>query len=282
VQVIVTVHTRQPGANPVVTPDDVMVYEDSQRRPVVSWVPAQAQAGPLDLTVLEDASRLSNVGVQSKDLADFFPTLPAGTRVRVAYAANGGNRVVQDITSDYLLAAKALRIPQGSSEAGGSIYDSVTDLLKNWPRDGNRRGLLVISDGIDINQGISESDPSQNMELQRALDMAQRTNVPVYTVFARGARSLEGQEFLLNNGQGCLSRLTSETGGQSYFEGTHTPVAFALYLKHFADDLGHQYVLTFQPLPAPKSGYQPLRVTTEVLGVRLVAPRRVFIPKGGQ
>jgi hypothetical protein len=79
-----------------------------------------------------------------------------------------------------------------------------------------------------------------------------------------------------------LSRLTSETGGQSYLEGTLTPLAFAPYLTQFADDLGHQYELTFQPLPPPKIGYQPLRVTTEVPGVRLVAPTRIFILKGGQ
>ena len=281
-QVTVTVRTRHPGAYPVVTPDDVMVFEDSQRRPVVSWVPANAQSGPLDLTVLVDDSVLSDVSLQFKDLADFFPTLPAGVRVRVAYAAYGGNKIVQDFTSDYARAAKALRIPVGSSAAGGSIYESVADLLKNWPRDGNRRGLLVISDGIDINQGIVESEPNQNTELQRAIKMAQSTNVPVYTIFARGTRSLERDGFLLNNGQGCLLRLTAETGGQSYFQGTYTPLAFAPYLKQYADDLGHQYLLTFQPLPPPKNGYQPLRVTTEVPNVQLVAPPRVFIPKDVQ
>ncbi len=281
VQVTVTVHTRKPGAFPVVTPDDVRVYEDNKSRPVVSWVPATAQSGPLDLTIFVDDSIGDNVSLQFKDLADFFQTLPAGARVRVAYAANGGNRVVQDFTSDYRLAAKALRLPLGSAMAGGSIYDSVTDLLKNWPRDGNRRGLLLISDGIDLSQGFEQSQPTLNSELERAIDLAQSANVPIYTIFARGPRSLEGNEFLLNNGQGCLARLASETGGQSHFQGTRTPLAFSLYLNQFANDLSHQYVLTFQPLPAPKAGYHQLRVTTEIPGVRLSAPARVFIPHAG-
>src|SRR5208337_147819 len=280
-QVIVTVHPRQPGANPVVNPDDVRVYEDDKSRPVVSWVAAEAQSSPLDLTILVDDSIGATVSLQFKDLADFFQTLPAGTRVRVAYASFGGNKIFQDFTSDYGLAAKALRLPQGSSVAGGSIYDSVADLLKNWPRDGNRHGLLMISDGIDINQGFEQSQPTLNMELQRAIDLAQSTKVSIYTIFARGARSLEGHESLLNNGQGCLSRLTSETGGQSYFEGTRTPLAFAPFLKQFANDLRHQYVLTFQTLLAPKAGYHRLRVTTEVPGVQLLAPARIFIPKAG-
>lgn len=281
-QVTVTVRSRKPGLSPIVTSDDVMVYQNSQRRPVVSWVAAEAQSTPLDLTVLVDDSVLPDVAVQFKDLIDFFPTLPAGTRVRIAYAAYGGNRITQDFTNDYALAAKALRIPFGSSAAGSSIYESVAELLKNWPRDGDHRCLLVISDGIDINQGIRESEPDLNTELQRAIDTAQSTNVPVYTIFARGTRSLERNGFLLNNGQGCLGRLTSETGGQSYFEGTHTPLAFAPYLKQLSDDLGHQYVLTFQPLPSPVNTYQPLRVTTEVPDVRLIAPPRVFVPRAGQ
>jgi VWFA-related protein len=278
-QVIVTVHARQPGANPVVNPDDVRVYEDDKGRPLVSWVAEEPQSSPLDLTILVDDSIRATASLQFKDLEDFFPTLLAGTRIRVAYASFGGNRIVQDFTSDYGLAAKALRLPQGSSTAGGSIYDSVADLLKKWPRDGNRHELFMISDGIDINQGFEQSQPTLNMELQRAIDSAQSTNVPIYTIFARGARSLEGHEFLLNNGQGCLSRLTSETGGQSYFEGTRTPLAFAPFLKQFANDLRHQYVLTFHTLPAPKAGYHRLRVATEVPGVQLLAPARIFIPK---
>ena len=276
-QVTVTVRTSQPGASPVVSRDDVRVYEDNKSRPVVSWAAAEAQPGLLDLTILVDDSIGDNVSLQFKSLADFFQTLPPGTRIRLAYASYGGNRVVQDFTSDYRLAVKALRLPVGSTTAGGSIYESVADLLKNWPRDGNRRGLFVISDGIDINQGLEESQPNQNTELQRAIDLAQSTNVPIYTIFARGARSLERDESLFINGQGCLARLTSETGGQSYFQGTRTPLAFAPFLKEYANDLRNQYVLTFQTLPAPKSGYHRLRVTTEIPGVHLSAPARVFI-----
>jgi VWFA-related protein len=276
-QVTVTVRTSQPGASPVVSRDDVRVYEDNKSRPVVSWVAAEAQPGPLDLTILVDDSIGDNVSLQFKSLADFFQTLPAGTRIRLAYASYGGNRVVQDFTSDYRLAVKALRLPAGSTTAGGSIYESVANLLKNWPRDGNRRGLFVITDGIDINQGMEESQPNLNTDLQRAIDLAQSTNVPIYTVFARGARALGRDESLLINGQGCLARLTSETGGQSYFQGTRTPLAFAPFLKEYANDLRNQYVLTFQTLPAPKSGYHRLRVTTEIRGVHLFAPARVFI-----
>jgi VWFA-related protein len=280
-QVIVTVRAPEGGARPDVSREDVMVYENSQRRPVVSWVPARAQQHPLDMVILMDDSLDANVGVQFGDLADFLRALPASTRVRLAYAANGTSNLAQDFTSDHELAVKALRLPVGATAAGGSIYQSVWDLLKKWPEDGNRRVVLVISDGVDIYRGIVESEPGDNMDLQRAIDLAQRTNVPIYSIFARGADSLDRNAFLLNNGQGCLLRLAYETGGQVFYQGTHTPLAFAPYLKQLANDLGEQYVLTFRPLPGAKASYQRLRVTTEVPGVKLVAPMRVFIPNVG-
>lgn len=280
-QVTVTIRARHHGAYPVVGPDDLRVYEDNQSRPVVSWVAAKKQSSPLDLTIVLDDSIMARTGLQFQDLEEFFPTLPAGTRVRIAYASYGGNDIAQDFTTDYRLAGEALRIPLGYMAAGGSIYDSVSDLIKKWPKDGNRREILLISDGIDITDGLVDSEPNLNMELQQAIGAAQSADVPIYTIFSRGPRVLDRNWFLLDNGQGCLLRLTTGTGGQSYFQGTHTPLAFAPYLQQFANDLQHQYVLTFQALASPKNGYQSLRVTTEVPHVRLDAPARVFVPKAG-
>lgn len=280
-KVIVTVRAPEGGTRPAVSREDVMVYENSQRRPVVSWAPAGAQRHGLDLAILMDDSLDANVGVQFGDLADFLRALPAGTRVRVAYAANGASNVAQDFMTDHELAVKALRLPVGVAAAGGSIYQSVWDLLKKWPDDGNRRVVLVISDGVDIYRGILESEPGDNMDLQRAIDLAQRTNVPIYSIYARGADRLDRNPFLLNNGQGCLLRLAYETGGQTFYLGTQTPLAFAPFLKQLATDLGEQYVLTFRPLPGAKAGYERLRVTTELPGIKLVAPARVFIQNAG-
>ena len=277
-EITVTVCPRHRGASPVVTPDDVRVYEDNQSRPVVSWVATKMQPHPLDLTILMDDSIKARVGLQFKDLANFLPTLPSGTRVRVAYASFGGSRVTQNFTRDYRLAADALRIPVGPIAAGGSIYQSVEYLIKSWPSDGNRRALLFISDGIDLDRGYEYSRPDLNIDLQAAIDVAQTSEVPVYTLFVRGPSSLERNWLLLDNGQGCLSRLASETGGQFFYEGTRTPLAFAPYLKQISNDLHHQYVLAFRHLPAPRVGYQRLHVTTEIPNVRLLAPTRVFIP----
>jgi hypothetical protein len=263
----------------MVSAADLTVYEGDEKRPVVSWVPSKDLPGTFDLTVLVDDSLLSSVMVQLKDLAGFYPTLPSGSRVRLAYAANGGSRTAQEFTSDYSSAAKALRLPLGQSAAGGSIFQSVTDVLKQWPKDANRHALLLISDGIDNSEGFEAESPDSNGNLRAAINMAQSANVPVYSIFAQGARSRGEGGPLLNDGMGCLLRLSSQTGGRYYFETNGTPLDFAPYLRQFADDVGHLYVLTFRRLPSTKKHYQALRITTSVSGAQLNAPTSIFVPK---
>jgi hypothetical protein len=279
VQVNVIVRGAKSGVTPIVSAADLTVYEGDEKRPVVSWVPSKDLPGTFDLTVLVDDSLLSSVMVQLKDLAGFYPTLPSGSRVRLAYATNGGIRTAQEFTSDYASAAKALRLPVGQSAAGSSIFESVTDVLKHWPKDVNRHALLLISDGIDNSEGFEGESPDWNRNLQGAINMAQTANTSVYSIFAQGARSSGEGGPLLNDGMGCLLRLSSQTGGRSYFQSNSTPLDFAPYLRQLADDVGHLYVLTFRRLPSTKKHYQALRITTSVSEAELHAPARIFVPK---
>ena len=72
-RVTVTVHTRQPGPVPVLTAQDVKVYENNRSLPVKSWIAAKAQTAPLDLTIVLDDSIRSTVSLQFGDLAAFLP-----------------------------------------------------------------------------------------------------------------------------------------------------------------------------------------------------------------
>ncbi len=267
------------GADPAsVSKEDVQVRQKNERRPVVSWVPAQGQQAGLDLIILVDDSIDSSVGIQLDSLSKFVRSLPPTTRVAVAYARNGNALLQQNLTDDHDAAAKALRITLGNPGAGGSPYLSLIDLLNRIPPGSNRRAVLFISDGIDLFRGISGSSPGSNFDLQRAIDRAQRVNVNVFTLFASGAGRLRRNSFLVGNGQSSLSRLAAETGGDSFFQGFSTPVSFEPFLDDLRDMLQHQYVLTFSAKPGAKSGYQPLRVTTEAPGVELMAPSRVWVP----
>jgi hypothetical protein len=119
--ITVTVLGRGKKEAPALARQDVMVFQDRERRPVLDWTPVQANQANLDLAILMDDSLDSNIGVQFRDIANFIRSLPPATRVSVVYGTHGNANVRQRFTSDHHLAAKALRLPVGRSNESSSI-----------------------------------------------------------------------------------------------------------------------------------------------------------------
>ncbi len=276
----VTVTVRRHGPNPPSTlaRQDVLVYQDKERRPVVDWVAATGAHASLDLAILIDDSVSQELGNQLSDLRGFIGALPPTTKVAIVYSTQGNANFLQEFTSEHEKAAQALRLPLGRGNEGASIYLAVNDLIKHWPADDARKAILLVSDGIDLYRGVVDSQPTLNPDLQQAIDDAHQKGVTVYTLFASGAGLFTHNFFLISNGQSCLGRLAYETGGESYFQGFETPVAFQPFLSKLAQTLGEQYLLTFRAQPLAKAGLVPLRVTTEQPGVELLAPDHVYVP----
>src|SRR5260370_16834163 len=219
-----------------------------------------------------------SVGNQLSDLASFIRALPATTRVAVAYSSNGIARIQQDLTSDHELGAKSLRLPQGFSEGPSGIYESLLDLNKRWHSTSNRRAVVLVASGIDLLRGIVDSQPGVNQDLQAAIDEFHRSAISAYTIYASDPGRLGRNFFLTANGQGCLSRLTAETGGDSYSQGFQTPISFQPYLEDIRKLLGQQYLLTFEAQPRKKAGFARLKVTAEERGAVLIVPDHVWVP----
>ncbi len=281
IHVTVTAKGRDNAIPPSVTQNDVIVRQGKDRRPVVEWVSAKDRHSGLDFAILVDNSLDSSIGLQLSDISNFIHSLPPSTRVAVYYSEYGSAKQAQGFTVNRDLAAKALRLPLGRSQQGSSIFQATSDLLKHWPAGSsrNRRAVLLISNGIDLFRGITDSNPGANMDLQEAIDSAQRAEVTFYTIFANGSPvSSSGNSFLISNGQGCLNRITSETGGDAFFQGLQTPLSFAPYLHQLSKLLGQQYRLTFRAQLGKKKEFAPFKVTTELSGVELQAPARVLVP----
>ena len=209
---------------------------------------------------------------------DFIHSLPENSRIAVAYAANGAARMQQNFTTDRAAAEKAVRLPLGRYQGANGIYFALADLIKKWPQGAARREVLLISDGIDITYGVDATSPGLNSPLDQAISAAQRNNITVYSLFASGAGIFARNQFLILNGQGCLGKLTLDTGGDSFFLGFQTPVAFRPFLQDLTKMLGQQYLLTFRAALPQKAGFHALKVSTEMSGVQLLAPSRVYLP----
>jgi len=275
VRVVVTVEARHGKEIPVINREDVMVHQGRDRAQVTGWLPLQGDHAGLELfLLLDDASDMS-LGSQLDDLRRFINAQPATTAISVGYMRNGTVDIVQNLTTDHASAAKALRLPLGSVGAYASPYLSVVDLIKRWPESPVRREILMISNGIDPLGG----GPS-NPYLDSAIEQAQRDRVLIYTIYATGVGHLGHSFWRFNWGQNNLSRLADETGGEAYFQGFGTPIAFAPYLEDFTNKLDHQYLLTFLAKTGKKAGFQGVKLQTEVPNADLVVPDRVYVPAG--
>ena len=272
---LVTVEARHGKNVPEITRQDVMVYEGHDRDQVTDLVPAQGDHAALELFILLDDSSGTNLGTQLESLRKFITAQPASTRIGIAYMQNGIAKVEQTPTTDHALAAKALRLPMGIGGINASPYFSLSDLIKRWPESTARREVLVASDGVDRYYG---SGDLQDPYLDAAIDDAQRAGILVFAIYTPGAGHF-GHSYWQNYwGQIYLSRLAEDTGGESYYIGfSGGPVSFDPYLEDMGRHLDHQYWLTFLAKPPKKSGWQRIKVTTEVSNAELVAPQQVFV-----
>ena len=280
VTVTVTATGKDQSAPPAVPANSVVVKQDGKNAKVISWEPVSSGKAGLDVAVLIDDSVSQKASLQLKDIGDFLRTLSPDARVAVVYANYGAAKFEQEFTTDHEKAAKAIRIPNAFPGSANGVYDSFGDLIKKWPASQSRKVVIFVSDGIDITNGVDDSLPGQSMVLQRAIDAAERAGVVVYSIFASGSGRAVQNSFLVNNGQGSLARLASETGGDAFFTGFQTPVSFKPFLEDIGKLMGQQYLLTFVPIPGDKARYARLQVTAEAGDVELIAPDHVYVAGG--
>ena len=151
----------------------------------------------------------------------------------------------------------------------------ISDLVKKWSAADARREVLLISSGID---DWSPPDP-QNPYLLKAIADAQRAGILVHSIYYAGAGHIGHSYWRVNWGQNYLAELGDETGGEAYWQGSISPVSFDPYLKDLTERLQNQYLMTLVSDDA-KGGLEPVRVTTSVSGVSLVAASKIDIQTG--
>jgi hypothetical protein len=275
ISTIVTVTGPQRVATPELTRDDVRVYRDHERLPVMGFTPFQRDRAGLDLVILFDDSLETNFIQQLGDLTDFIRALPATTRVAVAYIRNSMFTMGQDFTKDRELVVKVLRAPLGSPREFSSPYLSLVDLIQGLPQDDNRHAILMISDGVDRFRGPFEP---VSPDLEPAYQEAQRKGIPIYAIYVSGVGGVTRNSYPILNGQGSLSRLAGETGGEAFFGGFTAPVSLKPCLQELGQMLQHQYLVSFRVRPDEEDSYQHFKFATQVPNVELIAPEHIFVP----
>lgn len=269
--ITVTAIGKKDTAPSPVSKDDVQLTMRKERKQIADW----SKSDSLGLAILIDDALDSNAAGQWNELREFITSLPPNTSVAIAYAADSTAVVAQDFTTNHELAAKALRIPRGFLGAGSSPYLAVIDWMKRWPATGSARSLLLISSGIDYFRGPSFGPFYPDVD--SAVDRAQRENINLWSIYYPTVGHRSRSFFLANTGQNNMSKMTSETGGESYFLGTTAPVSFKPYLEEIRMHLGNQYLLTFAGDGGAKGKFVRIQLKTESPDVEFSHADNAFI-----
>lgn len=274
--VVVSAEAQHGTTVPALRAEDVIVTQGKQRDQVMSLEPLfSSQAGVQIFILIDDSLSTSDLGPKLNDIRQFIAAQPANVQVGVAYMRNGTALIAQNPISDHALAAKALRLATGESAGGASPYFSLGELIKRWPETNAARQVVMISDGVDPYwDSFSLDDPYVN----EAIDQAQRARVVVNAIYARGDGHLGHTLWRNTLAQSFLSELADSTGGEAYYLATDSPPSFTPYFNQIAKRMQHGYLLTFKAQPGAKSGMQPVKISTEVPNVDLVAQSRVYVP----
>jgi len=250
---------------------DLTVSEDSEPQTILS-IRAMGTNAPINLIVLIQDDVVSSIGLEIKELSDFIRRLPRDSRVFVGYLRVGSLQIRHKFTADLEKAAKSLRSPVGvASAAPYNPYVEVIEALRRFDsQPAGRRAILLISDGLDISQGISSSSAGQSSDLQRAIDEAQRRSVAIYSFFAPTVTSSSDGNLLLQ-GQSSLNRLSDETGGHAFFQGMGAPTSFDPFIKELRLDLDMQIALTYLSTH-PRKGFHRLKLISSTPDVELDYP----------
>jgi VWFA-related protein len=252
---------------------DLNVSEDGEPQTVLS-IRAIVTNSPITLAILIQDDLVSTASNEIKAVAEFIRHLPTGSRVMVAYIRTGSLEVRQRFTGDLEKAARALRVPL--SVASASPYNPYVEVIEGLNRfesqPSGRRSMLLVSDGLDISRGVDSSSAGQSLDLQRAINQAQRRSVAVYSFFVPSiALAQSNNQLLIGNSQSALERLSSETGGKAFFQGTGAPVSFDPFLRELNAMLEKQLAVTFLSTH-PRKGFHRLQIRSLTPGIELSYP----------
>jgi Ca-activated chloride channel homolog len=131
-----------------------------------------------------------------------------------------------------------------------ALYDGIAVALEHLKQSQlDRKALIVVSDG---------GDNASRHSLRQVLDMAESSNVVIYTI-GLFDESEAGQN------PGVLRRLAKVTGGKAYLPGAVSDVVNVS--RQIAGDVRHQYTLGYVPATSSRGQkYHTIRVMVQAPG----------------
>lgn len=276
VQMVITARPVK-GVPPSQTlePSELTVQLGNAVAPVTSLQRLSGDLANMQLFILlDDSTSSSSLAIQLRELKAFIESAPATTQIAIGYMQHGSFGQQQAFTSDHEKAARALRLPVAIPGENGSPYFALSDLAKHWPskESTGRRAVLMLTDGVDR---YYTSPTTDNPYVNAAIHDLLKQDITVYSIYLRGAGLYGRSNFATNLAQSLLIEVSHETGGNAYFQGFTDPVTIAPFLTDLQNRFDNQYRVKIEVLH--EKGMQPVKVRTEIPGLKLEAPTHVYL-----
>lgn len=198
---------------------------------------------PLNIAVLIQDDLVSQVGNEIGVTRDFIRSLPQGSRVMVGYIRTGSLQVRQPFTTDLEKAAKSLRIPTASRGSSAfNPYVEVLEALRKFEGDwSGANAVLLVSDGLDTSRGFDSTAAGHTLDIERTISEANKRRIAIFSFYAPSVGLTSYSRLAASYGQSSLNRLSNDTGGRAFFQGTTGFVTFDSYFSRLRETLNRQY-----------------------------------------
>ena len=254
VDVLLTVLDRRNKLVPELEKGDFKILDDNAAQEI-RYFSKQSDL-PLRIGMLLDTSNSirDRLKFEQEAAVDFlYSVLRRGKDQAFAMTFDDEPQIIQAFTGD----GGSLRDQINQTRAGGgtavydAIYEACSKQLSNPPRppgdqpDVVRRVMVLISDG---------DDNLSNHTRAEAIEMAQRTNVVIYTISTStqwiqlsqtDPSKSANRKMHLTEGDEILKDLADETGGRAFFP-YHVDDLNQSF-QDIGDELRNQYTITYSP-----------------------------------
>jgi hypothetical protein len=198
---------------------------------------------PLNIAILVQDDLVSQVANELGVTRDFIQSLPQGSRVMVGYITAGTLQVRQPFTTDLEQAAKSLRMPIASRGSSAfNPYVEVLEALRKFESDWTgANAVLLISDGLDTSRGFDSTAAGHTIDIDRTISEANKRQVAIFSFYAPSVGLTSHSRLAASYGQSSLNRVSDETGGRAFFQGSTGFVTFDSYFARLRETLNRQY-----------------------------------------
>lgn len=239
----VTVTNKQGQFVSELVASNFRVYENGRLQPITNF---QSEDLPVAVGMVVDHSG-SMIARRGEVIAGAMAFVEASNPQNEEFVINFADRPILALpknvsfTSDANQLKAALLGPYARGRT--ALNDAVIAALQHVVmRQASKRVLIVISDG---------GDNASRHTFAQALQMAQSENVAVYAVGLLDQNSSD-------QNPKALQLLAKETGGLAYFPST--PDDVVRVCRQIAQDIRHQYTITYIPADERHGEYRKIRV----------------------